>query len=238
MYHHINSDKYSNNLDVFEKHIKYISENFNSTFPSTVLPEKAICLVFDDGYYDFYAYVFPLLKKYKVKALLAVVPKYILDDTEKEDHERLNYQHDELFEQYKNASFCTYKELKEMQDSQLIQIVSHSYSHVNLLGDDVDLLEELQKSKQVLETKLNIKVDSFVYPFGKYNQAVLNETMKHYAYSFRIGNGINKDFSGVNNVIYRVNADNLVDEKSLFSFANMSKYWFKTWVKRIVGNRK
>jgi len=194
--------------------------------------------VFDDGYYDFYAYVFPLLKKYKVKALLAVVPKYILDDTEKEAHERLNYQHDELFEQYKNASFCTYKELKEMQDSQLIQIVSHSYSHVNLLGDDVDLLEELQKSKQVLETKLNIKVDSFVYPFGKYNQAVLNETMKHYAYSFRIGNGINKDFSGVNNVIYRVNADNLVDEKSLFSFANMSKYWFKTWVKRIVGNRK
>lgn len=238
MYHHINSDKYSNNHDVFEKHIKHISENFNSTFPSTTLPEKPICLVFDDGYYDFYAYVFPLLKKYKVKALLAVVPKYILDDTEVVASERLSFPHDELFKQYKNATFCTYKELTEMQDSEFVQIVSHSYSHVNLLDETVDLVKEIQDSKEVLEKKLNTTVDSFVYPFGKYNQSILDETMKYYSYSFRIGNGINRDFTGVNHVIYRINGDDLVDEKSLFSFTNMIKFRFKTWLKCIIGNRK
>lgn len=238
MYHHINSDKYSNNEDVFEKHLQYISSNFNSTFPTTTLPEKAICLVFDDGYYDFYKYVFPLLKKYGVKALLAVVPKYILDDTDKEDHVRLNVKHDDLFNSYQNATFCTYKELEEMQNSGFVQIVSHSYSHVNLLDANVNVTEELKKSKEVLQKKLNINIDSFVYPFGKYNQAVLDETMKHYRYSFRIGNGINWDFSGVNHVIYRINGDNLVDAKSIFSFSNMTKFRLKTWIKRIVGNRK
>ncbi len=238
MYHHINSDKYSNNNDVFEKHLNHISKNFNSTFPTSTPPKKAVCLVFDDGYYDFYKFVFPLLKKYKVKALLAVIPKYILGDTDKEDHQRLNKKHDELFKHYKEGTFCTYKELKEMHDSGLVQIVSHSYSHVNLLDDHVDVTEELQKSKQILEEKLTIQIDSFVYPFGKYNQDILDETMKYYTYSFRIGNGINKDFSGVNNVIYRINGDNLVDEKSLFSCINMTKFRFKTWIKRIVGNRK
>jgi len=238
MYHHINSDKYSNHVDVFEQHIRYISEQFNTVFPSTSPPKKSICLVFDDGYYDFYKFAFPLLKKYKVKALLAVIPKYILDDTDKIDDDRLNYLHDDLFKHYQNATFCTYKELQEMQDSQLVQIVSHSYSHVNLLDKNVDVTQELQKSKQLLESKLNTTVESFVYPFGKYNQAVLDETMRYYDYSFRIGNGINNDFSGVNNVIYRINGDDLIDEKSLFSFTNRVRYCLKTWAKRIIGNRK
>ena len=238
MYHHVNSDRCSNHLKRLDEHIHYISRHFNSSFPSSVLPKKAICLVFDDGYYDFYRFIFPLLKKYNVKALLAVIPKYTLDDTDKTDDERLNYLHNDLFKQYQNATFCTYKELQEMIDSQLIQVVSHSYSHTNLLDEHVNLIEELQTSKQILEEKLNISVESFVYPFGKYNQAVLDETMKYYNYSFRIGNGINKDFSGVNNVIYRIDGDNLIDEKSLFSFKNMMRYRFKTWIKGIIGNKK
>lgn len=238
MYHHINSDKYSNRDVLFEQHLKYISEHFTSTFPTPNLPKKAVCLVFDDGYYDFYKYVFPLLLKYEIKALLAVVPKYILDDTDKDDNTRLNHLHDDLFNHYTDATFCTYKELQEMQDSGLVQIVSHSYSHVNLLDSKINITEELQKSKAILEEKLSIKIDSFVYPFGKYNQVVLDEALKYYKYSFRIGNGINKDFSGIHNVIYRINGDNLLDEKSLFSFRNMTTFIFKTWIKYILGNKK
>ena len=241
MYHHLNSDRCSNNIDIFESHIKYISENFNSTFPTENLPSNPICLVFDDGYYDFYKLIFPLLKKYNIKALLAVIPKYILDDCNYSDEDRLNYDHNDLFKYYNMGTFCTFKELQEMVDSELVQVVSHSYSHANLVEDDISLEEELKLSKQIIEDKLytknNNKVESFVYPFGKYNQSILDETMKYYKYSFRIGNGINKDFSGINGVIYRIDGDNLENDSDIFRFSNMLKFRFKSFVKQIVGNR-
>ena len=236
MYHHVNSDRCSNDYDIFESHLKYISENFITVFPSSELPKNPICLVFDDGYYDFYKLVFPLLKQYNLKALLGVTPKYILDDTDKSDEIRLSYEHNDLFANYKDATFCTYKELKEMIESGLVQVVSHSYSHKNLLEKDIDLHLELVKSKNILEEKLNIKVESFIFPFGKYNQKILDETRKCYKYSFRIGNGVNKDFSGVNGVIYRIDADNLDSADEIFKLSNIMKFKFKTFIKSIVGN--
>jgi len=201
------------------------------------MPKKPICLVFDDGYYDFYKFIFPLLKKYNLKALLGVTPKYILDDTDKDEELRLSYEHNDLFKNYEDATFCTYKELKAMQESGLVQVVSHSYSHKNLLKNDVDLELELVKSKQILEEKLNIKSIKKKYPFGKYNQQILDEVKKHYKYSFRIGNGVNKDFNGVNGVIYRIDADNLNSADEIFKFNKMIKFRFKTFIKSIVGNR-
>jgi len=237
MYHHVNSDRCSNDLKIFEQHLEYISKNFTSLFPTFgKLPQKAICLVFDDGYYDFYKFIYPLLKKYNLKALLAVTPKFILDDTDKDDDIRLGFEHNNLFKEYKNATFCTYKELLEMHKSGHVQIVSHSYSHVNLLEDDANVKEELLKSKEIIEQKLNTKVESFVYPYGKYNQAILNETMKHYKYSFRIGNALNKDFHGINGVIYRIDGDFLNSPDEIFHFKNMLKFRFKAYIKKIVGN--
>ncbi len=237
MYHHLNSDRCSNDYDIFESHLKYISENFTGTFPADTMPKNPICLVFDDGYYDFYKLVFPLLKKYNVKALLAVIPKFTLDDVNTSDEERLNYEHNDLFKYHEKGTFCTYKELQEMIDTQLVQVVSHSFSHQNLVEDEIDLDEELVKSKNVLENKLNIKVESFVFPFGKYNQEILDETKKHYKYVFRIGNGIDKNFSGTNGVIYRLDADNLENASDIFRFSNIMKFKFKTFIKSIVGNR-
>ena len=237
MYHHLNSDRCSNEYGIFEEHLAYISQHFTSVFPEEKLPKKPICLVFDDGYFDFYKFIYPLLKKYNLKALLAVVPKYILDDIELEDEKRLSYEHNDLFKNYQNGTFCTYKELKESGERGLVQVVSHSYSNKNLVEDDIDLTIELKKSKEILEEKLGITVNSFVFPFGKYNQRVLDETKKYYKYPFRIGNGINTDFNGVNGVIYRIDGDNLKNGSDIFSFKNILKYRMKTLIKSIVGNR-
>jgi len=239
MYHHVNSDRCSNELNMLQRHLEYISKNFTTVYPTyEKLPKKPICLVFDDGYYDFYKYIFPILKKYNLKALLAVIPKYILDDTQLSDKERLSFEHNELLNNYKSATLCTYKELKEMSDSGLVQIVSHSYSHANLLEDGVDLEKELKHSRDIIEEKLNIKVESFVYPFGKYNQKILNETKKYYRYAFRIGNGVNFDFKGINGVIYRIDGDNLKSPDEPFKLKSMVKYGFKTLSKIVVGNKK
>jgi len=237
MYHHVKSDRCSNELDVFEKHIAYISQNFTPLFPRMdKLPKNPICLVFDDGYYDFYKYIYPILQKYKVKAILGVVPKYILEETDKIDSQRLNHEHNELFNNYLDGTFCTYKELREMQESGLVQIASHSYSHTNLLEKGVNLEYELKNSKEILQEKLGCIIESFVYPFGKYNQKVLNATMEHYKYSFRIGNAVNNNFKGINGVVYRIDGDFLETPSAIFSFKNILKFKFKALIKTLVGN--
>jgi peptidoglycan/xylan/chitin deacetylase (PgdA/CDA1 family) len=238
MYHHVNSDRCSNDYAIFESHLAFVSKHYVSVFPSlNTLEKKAICLVFDDGYYDFYTLIFPLLKKYKLKALLGVIPSVTLDNCSTKAEIRLKPEHNHLFENYKDGTFCSYEELKEMQDSGFVQIASHSLTHKNLLEKDIDLKSELQLSQSILEEKLNTKIESFIFPFGKYNQDILNETKKYYKYAFRIGNGINKDFHGVNGVIYRIDADNLKDASSIFNFFNILKYQFKTISKQIVGNK-
>ena len=233
MYHHVNSDRCSNDLAIFEEHLKYIKNNFKTIFPGEKITSKSVCLTFDDAYADFYFLIFPLLKKYNLKALLAIPSKYILDDTEEEAENRMNFEHNDLFENYQKATFCTYKELKQMQESGLVVFGSHSHSHVNLLEANVDLDLELRVSKEILEDKLNTKIDSFVFPFGKYNQNILEEAKRYYNYNFRIGNAIHKDFIGINGAIYRVDGDNLKTADEIFKTTKLLKYKFKGIVKRL-----
>ena len=233
MYHHVNSDRCSNDLAIFEEHLKYIKNNFKTIFPGEKITSKSVCLTFDDAYADFYFLIFPLLKKYNLKALLAIPSKYILDDTDEEAENRMNFEHNDLFMNYTKATFCTYKELNEMKDSGLLVFGSHSHSHINLLEEKVDLDLELRVSKEILEDKLNTKIDSFVFPFGKYNQNILKESKKYYQYNFRIGNAIHKDFSGINGAIYRVDGDNLKTADEIFKTTKLLKYKFKGIVKRL-----
>lgn len=234
MYHHVNSDACSNNLEIFEKHIEYISQNFKTTFPTEEkLEGDYACLVFDDAYVDFYFLIFPILKRYKIKALLAVPSKYILASCENEKSLRMSFKHDDEFINYEKGTFCTFEEMKEMIDSELVQIVSHSHTHTNLLEKHIDLEQELRLSKKILEENLNIKVETFVYPYGKFNKKIAEETHKIYKYSFRIGNAIHKDFSGIKGINYRVNADGLKTADEVFKFSKILKYKFKALIKRI-----
>lgn len=232
MYHNINANKYSNDLELFKKHLIYIKNNFNVVLPGDELSGKDICLTFDDGFYNFYEYVFPLLKSLNIKAILAVPTKFILDSTDLPKNGRLSVPHSETYSRIADAPFCTFEELKEMSDSGYVKIASHSHSHVNLQECD-NLEQELDLSKKLLEEKLAFECDIFIFPFGKYNDKVVSETKKRYKYLFRIGNGINKNFDGIKGLIYRINADNLKDEKSIFSFFSLLKFRFKSFIKSI-----
>ena len=233
MYHHVNSDRCSNDLAIFEEHLKYIKNNFKTIFPGEEITSKSVCLTFDDAYADFYFLIFPLLKKYNLKALLAIPSKYILENTTELAENRMNFEHNDLFKNYEKATFCTYEELKEMRDSKLVVFGSHSHSHIDLTQDSVDLNLELKVSKEILEEKLQVKIESFVFPFGKYNQEILQESKKLYKYNFRIGNAIHKDFNGINGAIYRVDGDGLKTADEIFKASKILKYRFKGIVKRL-----
>lgn len=238
MYHHIGSDALSNSPQIFEEHLKYIKAHFTSVFPSNdKLPKNPICLIFDDGYFDFYHYAFPLLKKYEIKALLAVPSKYILKTCQTQPKIRLSFKHDDCYKNYESGTFCSFEELKEMQSSGLVKIASHSHSHCDLTDNTCDLEKELKLSKEILEKNLGGKIENFVYPYGKYNNEILKKTLEIYDFAFRIGKGIHKDFSGIRAVNYRIKGDNLKSADEIFSRKNMIKYYLKASFKRIIDDK-
>jgi peptidoglycan/xylan/chitin deacetylase (PgdA/CDA1 family) len=233
LYHRINKEVYSNPLEIMDAHLRHISEQFNVVLPGDPLNRQKlnVCLTFDDALFDFYHLAFPLLKKYSVRAVLAVPVKYILDDTAIPAEVRLSVPHEESHIDgvyQKKAPYCTWKELKEMSESGLVSMASHSYSHCAIRCDgSVDLDLELVQSKQILEDKLGITVRTFVYPFGKYDKAAFSIVKNNYEFAMRIGNAINSSWSNTTGVTYRVNADGMKDPYDLFRTKNMFGYYWK-----------
>ena len=78
---------YINTPESFEENIKVFLENGytiisikdldNAYKGKAELPEKPLIITFDDGYYSNYEYIFPILKKYNVKASMKCTRIYI-----------------------------------------------------------------------------------------------------------------------------------------------------------------
>lgn len=122
----------------FEDLIAYVEKG-------TELPEKPICITFDDGYLNNYEIAFPILKKYQMKATIFVIGVSVGSQTNYKD---TNYAINPHF---------TYKQAKEMIDSGLISIQSHTYDmhqwapyEVNESGD---ALENIRENILKLETE-------------------------------------------------------------------------------------
>lgn len=213
LYHRVHTGKYSNTLKMMEENLRYLKENYPILLPGDPIPhlKTSICLTFDDAYFDFYEFVFPLLKALKIPAVLGVPVKFILDTS---------------------RPFCTWKELKEMASSGYVQIASHSYSHVDLTGKDVDLSQEIVSSKKILSEKLGLPIQTFIYPFGKFNRKVHCEVMKHYSYAMRIGNAANFSWSKLN---YRICSDRLNEKDELLKKRKLPQYLFNYMINRARG---
>lgn len=115
-------------------------------------PRKPIVISFDDGYRDFYTDVFPILKKYQVKAVAYIVSGFL---------DKPNY----MFVQ----------QLKEIARSGLVEIGSHTVNHVSLKGIALELAKnEIKGGKTALESLLNIPIVSFAYPDGRFDNQAIN----------------------------------------------------------------
>lgn len=232
LYHCIEKEKYSNKIDIINEQFSYFSKKYNIVVPGDKLSflKKNICLTFDDGYFDFYHYIFPILKKFNIKALLAIPVKFILDDTKIAPETRLAVSYSQAMKKniyLEKAPFCTWKEIEEMSNTGLVKIANHSYTHKNLLEDDADFEKEILLSKEILEKRLKKEIDTFVYPLGKFNSKVHNFTKNHYKYIIRIGSSFNLGWKNINNLIYRVISDNLKRKDEHLVYKKYLSYvWF------------
>ncbi len=166
MYHAIHADDRTTSLyvspEVFASQIEFLVRNhYNVVGPDEIIsymekrakmPPKTVAITADDGLYNFYKYAYPLLKKYNLKATIFVVTNKI-----------------------GKPGRLGWKELREMSDSGLVTVGSHTKSHPWLPEVSVDekkLNDELVVSKRILEKGLGKKVDYICYPNGAFNDLV------------------------------------------------------------------
>lgn len=179
MYHmvrdHIDGAKF-NKLRVkpteFEKQIAWMkAESFHFVTMQELQenwgkhPEKTVAITFDDGYLDNLEHAYPILEKYQAKATIYVVVDR--HDRDWSTYKKAHHNSGELAREPKLNDV----QVKQLADSGLIEIGSHTMTHANLAKlDDAECLAELTQSKVALEQMIEQSVTSFAYPFGIYSQ--------------------------------------------------------------------
>lgn len=231
LYHRIGTGKHSNSYQMLFDHFTYLKEHYSVVLPGDPLEKGkiSVCLTFDDATFDFYHYVYPLLKKMQLRALLGIPVRYILEKTSLTPEERLSIPYplmmqDGFFDQ--KAPFCTWQELREMVESGYVEAASHSFSHGNLTFPFINLEKEVITSKKILEDHLPQPISSFIYPFGRCNPQVHKYVSKFYPYVFRIGSAGNTQWNG-KNPLTRIPADQLVSPYCLTSPFKILRYRLK-----------
>ena len=115
------------------------------------MPKNPILLTFDDGHWDFYTDVLPILKKYNAKATSYIITGFI-----------------------GGSDFMNQEQIRGIIDSGLVDVGAHTVHHVSLKKQPLLRVQtEVADSKAMLENTFHIRVVSFAYPNGAFDmQAV------------------------------------------------------------------
>lgn len=185
MYHSISKDasgenEYTISASRFEKDLKWLQDNgYTTIFPSqlaayvndgALLPAKPVILSFDDGFANNYLYAFPLLQKYNMKAVIALIG--VESDRSSGDIYRS--------QEYGNM---TWGEAAILARSGLVELASHTYDLHTISaarkGADKSpgesaadyrqvLTEDLTKNQELIEAASGKAPVTFAWPFGAY----------------------------------------------------------------------
>jgi hypothetical protein len=131
--------------DHLEKQFQYLTSNEYKTLTADELQEAVcnytekenfIAITFDDAAWSFWAYAFPLLKKYKLKSILFVSPGLISEDPaiypNLDDVWEGRCSTDDVSNRGKTQTLCTWRELVIMHESGNVDIQSHSVTHARI----------------------------------------------------------------------------------------------------------
>ncbi|MCX6076252.1 MAG: poly-beta-1,6-N-acetyl-D-glucosamine N-deacetylase PgaB [Campylobacterales bacterium] len=123
------------------------------------LPNKAVLITFDDGYQSVYANAYPILKKYKVPSVIALVGSWL------QAKDKVDFDGHAIA----RSKFLSQNEIKEMVGSGLIEIASHSNSsHGGIQGNPQGNMEPAITTRKWLKDK-NSYEDEKSYQQRVYN---------------------------------------------------------------------
>ncbi|MDY6970918.1 MAG: polysaccharide deacetylase family protein [Thermodesulfobacteriota bacterium] len=163
--------------DVFRQQMEYLREsgkkavsfgeylNHYSAFRPE--PSNVVALIFDDGFDNFHRVALPVLLKHGFSATVFVVTGYV-------------------------GSNCTWEKTPDIPDLRLmdwiqlrecheqgIEIGSHTIDHFHLTGlEQAEMSRQIAGSKARIEDSLKVETTSFCYPYGDYDDNVVNLVRK------------------------------------------------------------
>ena len=183
MYHEVKPDKSGKDAIQpweLESDLRWLAENGYTTVvmadviayvrDGTPLPEKPIVLSFDDGYYNNYVYVLPLLRQYAARIVFSLLGRNTDDFTEWA-RKSIDYAH------------VPWSQLNEMLDTGLVEVQNHSYDLHAYTSERHGCMQnpgesdaaytqllraDLQRLQDELAEHTGRTPDTFAYPYGKY----------------------------------------------------------------------
>jgi poly-beta-1,6-N-acetyl-D-glucosamine N-deacetylase len=184
----------------FEEQIRWLSQSgyhfigvgdiINYRKDKKALPKKAVLITFDDGYKSVYVNAFPIIQKYKIPVVIALVGSWL------SAKESVDFDGNIIA----RSKFLNQHEIKTMIGSGLVEIASHSYDlHRGILGNPQGnmqsavvtrqwlgaqkhyeneqdyqqrIFKDLAKNSTFLQDYTGQKPRVIVWPYGRYNKTV------------------------------------------------------------------
>lgn len=149
-----------------EAHLRYLSENgYDAIFFEDLAHidqyDKPIVLTFDDGYVCNYTTLYPMLQKYQMKATINIVTTSIGS----------------------RPTSMTPEMVRELADSGLVSIQSHTVNHPMLPDCDASRMEfEIRQSKLEVARITGREPLVICYPGGKHDDQVTQISAEHYRF--------------------------------------------------------
>lgn len=156
-----------------EAQLKCLTENgydpiFFSDLPHLDQYRKPVILTFDDGYNNNYTDLYPLLQKYNVKATIFVIPSSVGG-------------------QYS----MTAAQIKEMADSGLVSIQSHTQDHKELASLSADQQKQQFAQSQLAIARMTGRIPSVLsYPSGSYDSNTLSLAPEYFDMAVKSRGGL------------------------------------------------
>lgn len=131
--------------------------------------DKPVILTFDDGYLDNYTELYPLLKKHNVKATVFVITSAM----------------------GVSQRSMTREQVKELSDSGLVSIQSHTVTHRELSTlSDEEQLTEIRDSKLDVARMTGREPHVLCYPSGDRNETSQELTGQYYNFGIDMNGGL------------------------------------------------
>lgn len=149
----------------------FVNELINYVNSGAELPEKPVVLTFDDGFYNNYQYLMPILEKHGFKATVSVVGSFTTEASESAQQPDPAY------------SYLRWSEINDMRKSGLCEFCDHTNNMHSLsprkgvLKEDSesreayrrDFLDDLLGMQKLFGKNCGFKPNVFTYPYGFYD---------------------------------------------------------------------
>lgn len=155
---------------------------------------RGFVITFDDGEKGVVQCGLPILKKYGLTASVFISPALMGESWgfswRKLPKSVITLGEIERYQGYR-IDYMNVDDVKRWLDAGC-EVGSHGLRHLDLAAVSIDpllLKQEVGESKEILEQLLGIRVDSFCYPFGAFNEVVKDYVKAHYRCALTVVKG-------------------------------------------------